>query len=249
MRRVSALLLLLFATVTNASSRRYPTLQPSTEPSNPSESNCNIKFLTLGDWGKGGWDGKQTANRRLTDTDENQHQIERLLPEGGGEAGGGGAGAGGGGKGGGGKQETLYQGKVAAAMDIVAQQHNISFIAGAYGLSFSYTVYIHTHAQAHPHKQIKQSTHTHRTTIALGDNFYTKGVSSSSDSMWTTFYRNVYYTYFSSLVGIPWYSCHGNHDYGYGDKGVMAQIQRTYDYPDQGKHTHTHTHTHTHAYT
>ena len=61
--------------------------------------------------------------------------------------------------------------------------------------------------------------------VTVGDNFYTLGVSSTSDSMWASLWSDVYLTY--SSLRVPWYSVLGNHDYGYGDKGVAAQIGRT----------------------
>ncbi len=40
--------------------------------------------------------------------------------------------------------------------------------------------------------------------VALGDNFYTKGVSSTSDSLWTYLWNNIYLKY-DSLKSLPWY--------------------------------------------
>eukprot|EP01041_Mallomonas_annulata_P000624 gene624-1208_t len=60
--------------------------------------------------------------------------------------------------------------------------------------------------------------------IALGDNFYNNGVSSTTDSLWTSVYTNVYN--YDSLQ-IPWYAIFGNHDYG-TNKGIGsldAQIE------------------------
>jgi hypothetical protein len=44
--------------------------------------------------------------------------------------------------------------------------------------------------------------------IALGDNFYTNGVSSSTDSYWDYLWVNVYLDYYPSLC-IPWYPVFG----------------------------------------
>jgi hypothetical protein len=62
--------------------------------------------------------------------------------------------------------------------------------------------------------------------IALGDNFYTNGVSSSTDSYWDYLWVNVYLDYYPSLR-VSWYPVFGNHDYGYGAQGVQAQLDRT----------------------
>jgi hypothetical protein len=69
--------------------------------------------------------------------------------------------------------------------------------------------------------------------MALGDNFYTEGVQSTSDSLWKTMYRDVYFNQFNNtqyqdtLKGIPWHPAFGNHDIGYGATGIAAQINRT----------------------
>lgn len=62
--------------------------------------------------------------------------------------------------------------------------------------------------------------------FALGDNFYDNGVLSSTDSMWDTHWKNVYLDSYSGLR-VPWYSVFGNHDYGYGQTGIKAQIDRS----------------------
>jgi hypothetical protein len=62
--------------------------------------------------------------------------------------------------------------------------------------------------------------------IALGDNFYSNGVSSSTDSYWDYLWVNVYLDYYPSLR-VSWYPVFGNHDYGYGAQGVQAQLDRT----------------------
>lgn len=48
---------------------------------------------------------------------------------------------------------------------------------------------------------------------ALGDNFYADGVASTTDTMWTTHWYNIYISPFETLK-VPWYSVFGNHDYG-----------------------------------
>jgi hypothetical protein len=59
--------------------------------------------------------------------------------------------------------------------------------------------------------------------MALGDNFYTKGVSSATDSLWGYLWEDVYLGY--SGLNIPWYPVFGNHDYG-SASAVQAQIDR-----------------------
>ena len=61
--------------------------------------------------------------------------------------------------------------------------------------------------------------------IALGDNFYDDGVYSTTDSKWQTHFEDVYLAYES--LKRPWHAVVGNHDYGYGDAGILAQINKT----------------------
>lgn len=65
--------------------------------------------------------------------------------------------------------------------------------------------------------------------IAVGDNFYTKGVTSTTDSLWTSLWSDIYLIY--SGLAVPWYPVLGNHDYGYGSSGAMIQIARTKEFP------------------
>jgi len=65
--------------------------------------------------------------------------------------------------------------------------------------------------------------------LALGDNFYSNGVSSVTDSLWTQVYTNVYN--YDSLQ-IPWYAVFGNHDYG-SNKG-LGSLQAQIDFGEQG---------------
>jgi tartrate-resistant acid phosphatase type 5 len=64
--------------------------------------------------------------------------------------------------------------------------------------------------------------------IALGDNFYANGVSSSTDVLWSYLWKNVYLQEYNDLY-IPWYPVFGNHDYG---GSTDAQIQRFLDHSD-----------------
>jgi len=66
--------------------------------------------------------------------------------------------------------------------------------------------------------------------VALGDNFYTEGVQSSTDSLWNSLWKDVYLGF--DALKIPWYPVFGNHDYGYGSKGVQAQIDRYREHSD-----------------
>jgi hypothetical protein len=60
--------------------------------------------------------------------------------------------------------------------------------------------------------------------ISLGDNFYSSGVTSTTDTLWTTIWRDVYLTEGSPL-NVPWYPVLGNHDYG-SASNAEAQINR-----------------------
>ena len=56
--------------------------------------------------------------------------------------------------------------------------------------------------------------------FALGDNFYSNGVISIYDAMWSTNWAQVYFERFSNLAAVPWYAVLGNHDFGYGFSGI-----------------------------
>lgn len=68
--------------------------------------------------------------------------------------------------------------------------------------------------------------------LALGDNFYDSGVSSTEDSMFTNNFRSIYFQESDVLKGIPWHAAIGNHDLGYGATGVSALINRTTTHSD-----------------
>lgn len=57
--------------------------------------------------------------------------------------------------------------------------------------------------------------------VTTGDNFYNLGVSSVTDSQWTTSFDNIYKNHWLQRT---WYPVLGNHDYG---GNVYAQIDRT----------------------
>jgi tartrate-resistant acid phosphatase type 5 len=57
--------------------------------------------------------------------------------------------------------------------------------------------------------------------ISLGDNFYFYGVTSITDPLWNTTWRDVYMIK-SNLSKTPWYACLGNHDW-YGTTSANAQ--------------------------
>lgn len=63
-----------------------------------------------------------------------------------------------------------------------------------------------------------------RAVITLGDNFYTSGVTSTTDTLWTTIWKNVYLAD-SSPLNVPWYAVLGNHDYG-SFANAEAQVNR-----------------------
>jgi tartrate-resistant acid phosphatase type 5 len=62
--------------------------------------------------------------------------------------------------------------------------------------------------------------------LPLGDNFYDNGVLSINDTPWTTHWKNVYLQNHTNLR-VPWYPIFGNHDYGYGQQGLQAQMDRS----------------------
>lgn len=63
--------------------------------------------------------------------------------------------------------------------------------------------------------------------IALGDNFYNNGVASTTDSLWTSVYSNVYT---QNSLQVPWYAVFGNHDYG--SNNALGSIQAQMDFSD-----------------
>ena len=61
----------------------------------------------------------------------------------------------------------------------------------------------------------------------MGDNFYDKGVKSSTDDAWNNVWLNNYINQYPHMHTIPWYAILGNHDYYGGLVSVKAEIDRT----------------------
>eukprot|EP01116_Phalansterium_solitarium_P006208 TRINITY_DN1850_c0_g1_i1.p1 TRINITY_DN1850_c0_g1~~TRINITY_DN1850_c0_g1_i1.p1 ORF type:complete len:416 (+),score=152.55 TRINITY_DN1850_c0_g1_i1:182-1429(+) len=55
---------------------------------------------------------------------------------------------------------------------------------------------------------------------STGDNFYNSGVKSPSDTLWTSYWQNVYLQYPS--LNVPWHAVLGNHDYC---GSILAPVQ------------------------
>lgn len=64
--------------------------------------------------------------------------------------------------------------------------------------------------------------------LSLGDNFYDDGVASIEDTLWTQAWSSVYLSFGPSLR-VPWHPVFGNHDYGYGQTGLSAQVRAASD--------------------
>lgn len=77
---------------------------------------------------------------------------------------------------------------------------------------------------------VSSARHSPSFILTLGDNFYTRGVASSSDSLWESLWKDVYLQYDS--LKIPWYGILGNHDYGSGLSGVQGQLSRAREHID-----------------
>ena len=65
--------------------------------------------------------------------------------------------------------------------------------------------------------------------INVGDSFYNNGVTSTTDSLWTSMFENVYS---QASLNIPWYSVLGNHDY---DSAKSPQYEIQYSIQKLGK--------------
>jgi len=60
--------------------------------------------------------------------------------------------------------------------------------------------------------------------LAIGDNFYSKGVSGVDDPQFKDKFEN---TFTAPSLNVPWYVVSGNHDYYGGDKGIAGEIAYT----------------------
>jgi len=60
--------------------------------------------------------------------------------------------------------------------------------------------------------------------LAIGDNFYDRGVSSLEDPQFEEKFEN---TFTAKSLQVPWYVCAGNHDYYGGSNGIEAEIAYT----------------------
>ena len=71
----------------------------------------------------------------------------------------------------------------------------------------------------------KQSKPTFK--AALGDKYYDRGVTSSTEDSWDLVWKNIYINNYNVMKEIPWYAILGNHDYYGGDISVKSEIERT----------------------
>lgn len=149
-----------------------------------------LRFLLLGDWGKGGSTG-QYGSSITTDDDQNSSRSITLAADNKNNNNNGGGGGGGNKNN---NKKVFYQIQIAKSMATFATIYHPSFV------------------------------------VALGDNFYNNGVSSTSDILWSYLWKDVYLPY--PDLNIPWYPVFGNHDYAGGMTSVRAEIQRTYEHLD-----------------
>ncbi|XP_013397188.1 purple acid phosphatase 17 [Lingula anatina] len=66
-----------------------------------------------------------------------------------------------------------------------------------------------------------------RFVLTVGDNFYNEGVSSLTDPLWNTLYRDVYV---DPSLNITWYACLGNHDHYWGNAIYQVKAHQTVDW-------------------
>jgi len=60
--------------------------------------------------------------------------------------------------------------------------------------------------------------------LAIGDNFYDKGVSGVDDPQFKEKFED---TFAEDTLQVPWYVCAGNHDYYGGNSGIQAEMDYT----------------------
>jgi len=60
--------------------------------------------------------------------------------------------------------------------------------------------------------------------LAIGDNFYDKGVSGVDDPQFKEKFED---TFAEDALQVPWYVCAGNHDYYGGNTGIQAEMDYT----------------------
>jgi hypothetical protein len=169
-----------------------------------------VSFLILGDWGKGGSSGKYSSSIGIY----NESDIADKFPE---------------------ESEALImpsEGEDADFMSPLAatsyKSHN-SFDVQA---SATYQIEIAA-AMGNFASNRAMMNRAPSFLVAVGDNFYKNGVSSSTDSLWYYLWEDVYISRYSALK-IPWYPVLGNHDYGGGRSYAYAQIQRYLDRGQEG---------------
>ena len=150
-----------------------------------------LRFLLLGDWGKGGNGGGYTTshmsdNNKTFDDDHDEgflynstsiSSIKSLMAESRGLK----------------NNKQTYQAAVASAMGSYSESFQPSFV------------------------------------IALGDNFYSNGVSSSTDAYWDYLWTNVYLDYYKDLR-IPWYPVFGKPPINHCPKSKIFDASATNNY-------------------
>jgi hypothetical protein len=159
----------------------------------------SIQFLLLGDWGKGGSTGKygSSIGIYMNDTEEQSPFSLNAHNMNSSELQ---TAAGGGGNGGGGQKG----GGGGGGNGKTFYQVHIAKAMAAFALT----------TQPSP-----------SFVVTVGDNFYSNGVSSATDTLWDYLWKDIYINNYPQL-NIPWYPVFGNHDYGGGSSAVRAQIER-----------------------
>eukprot|EP01041_Mallomonas_annulata_P001341 gene1341-2590_t len=185
----------------------YHTVHSSLATTNSDQNSSQpLKFLLLGDWGKGGNDGDFTAQsaKDLSITNDDDEDASSSLPH----------------------DVTITINTTTSSIHAqpfagTGNNKNSNSNNNQNQRTFTYQAAI-ARAMA---EYSADSSPAPSFVVALGDNFYTHGVDSTIDSLWDSLWKEVYLGF--SQLSIPWYAVLGNHDYGYGSKGVDAQIART----------------------